>query len=102
MQGPPSEADSDDRRKRLSSELRRAFDHYLNKNNNGSNNLQDGFTPAGENFASQHNVEFETISNTSKDLLKPEDVNVTLGKRRERPDSIKDDHSFKGSEDPDP
>jgi hypothetical protein len=28
-----SEADSDDRRKRLSSELRKAFDQYLNKNN---------------------------------------------------------------------
>jgi len=27
-----SEADSDDRRKRLSSELRKAFDHYLGKN----------------------------------------------------------------------
>lgn len=45
-------------------------------------------------------MEFETISNSSKDLLKPEDVNVSLGKRKGRPSSIKDDLSFKGSDDP--
>lgn len=92
-----SEADSDDRRKRLSSELRKAFDQYLNKNNNDSNNNND----RNDGLASHHNVEFETISNNSSKGLKPKlttDTGSIIGKRKApETDTIKDELSAKDS-----
>lgn len=61
-----SEADSDDQRKRLSNELRKAFDQYLNNVNTNNNASGSGVADAtSQDFASQHNVEFETISNST-------------------------------------
>ena len=65
---PPSEADSDDRRKRLSNELKKAFDQYMQSAQIESAKTQnikaDGSSSVG--YAVNHNVEFETLSEGSK------------------------------------
>ncbi|CDW71178.1 hsf-type dna-binding domain containing protein [Stylonychia lemnae] len=76
-----SEADSDDHRKRLSTELRKAFDQYLtnyNQTNNQGINIESG----SNEYATQHNVEFETISNsTQNSKVKQTKFESALGKR---------------------
>eukprot|EP00347_Sterkiella_histriomuscorum_P021892 403332401 len=63
-----SEADSDDHRKRLTSELKKSFENYLNlANQNQSNIGQGGFGAnlSSNEYASNHHVEFETLSNST-------------------------------------
>ena len=74
-----SEADSDDNRKRMSNELRKAFDKYLQSTH--PTNLEGGALdingkPLSNEFASNHNVEFETLSNATSNHSKNKPIKV--------------------------